>query len=356
MFLASVVCADAQSLPPGHSTSQCAEVSHHPSNGGYYIEGVAGVLNDVRSSTTGQRADNTTWAPNTYYPHAEMKLCTGMFCSEEASVNGTAQYVVAHTCGLFRFTYQPPSNVYQMADLDHFERCDVTGATEVCGANDGQPCDYNIEVDHEKTYYYFASNPGCPTGQKVALEVVDDYATNSATCASMGLGSSRIQNCDCGHQLRPTTLIDPCFTGFYQGCMSDMPDDTSCCNPNAAYSSGSYSNCGTCIPKSREADMLQTVADTVALCESNATACDAYLALASCPSSWGPSYDPMCNQWKSIQACISATDAALEACDCDLRWVVYQRHLTQEESSGTCALGLGKLALVVLAVALALML
>ena len=78
----------------------CNVDDHHPENGGYYIEGIAGIIPDSGDSTTGRRADNTTWAPNTYYPHGEMKLCEGMFCSDESRVNGTAQYVVAHTCGL----------------------------------------------------------------------------------------------------------------------------------------------------------------------------------------------------------------------------------------------------------------
>jgi hypothetical protein len=353
-FMSAACCAGSAPHPMGG----CSEASHHPENGGYYIEGVAGVNNDDRSPVNGRRSDNSTWAPNTYYPHAEMKICTGMFCSQVAATVGTAQYIYAHTCGLLRFSYDAPSTVYEMADLDHFETCNFTGATLWGAANAGDPSfDYVIEMDHEKTYYYFASDPGCSTGQKVAVEVGDDYATNSAQCTSMGLGSSRIQNCDCNHQLRPTTLIEPCFTGFLTGCLSDMPDDLSCCNDATTYASGGYSNCGTCIPKSSEQQMQDTVIDTINFCDANATACQAYADLSSCPSSWGSDYDPKCNQWKSIQACRDVTGDALEACNCDLRWVVYHQMFTNgqlpgQSSSGSWAAGPGKLAALVLAVSI----
>jgi hypothetical protein len=312
-----------------HPMGSCSEVSHHPENGGYYIEGVGGVHSDIVDNETGQRADNTLWAPNLYYPHMEKVLCTGMFCTEEARVNGSEQYVYAHTCGLLRFTYDPPSTVYEMADREHFDACDFTGAVLQGGANAGQPYfDYPIEVDHEKTYYYFASDPGCQQGQKVAVFVGDDYATNSATCASMGLGSSRIQNCDCNHQFKATTLIDPCFTGFRQGCLSDMPDDLSCCNPDTTYVDGIWSNCGTCIPKSEEQDLLDLVTTTLDLCMNSTQPCSAWEADDySCPSRWSPAHNPSCGMWRAIQACTSATGDVLEQCNCDLNWVGYQKHM-----------------------------
>ena len=75
--------------------------------------------------------------------------------------------------------------------------------------------------------------------------------TVSAT--TWGAGSSRIQHCDCDFHLRPSTLIDPCHQGFHDGCMADMPDDTSCCpGDDASYDSAtrSYINGGTCLAKS----------------------------------------------------------------------------------------------------------
>ena len=75
----------------------CNLDEHHHENGGFYIEGIAGTINDEIDLATGKRADNGTWAPG-YYPHGEHTLCTGIYCSEEARVNGTQQYVYAHTC------------------------------------------------------------------------------------------------------------------------------------------------------------------------------------------------------------------------------------------------------------------
>jgi hypothetical protein len=215
-----------------------------------------------------------------------------------------------------------------MVDRYHFDICDFTNAT-LRGAEDvGQPYfDYVVEVDHEKKVYYFASNPGCTQGQKVAFNVDDDYMANAAMCASMGLGSSRIQNCDCNHQYKETTLIDPCFTAFRRGCLEDMPDDLSCCNPDTSYTGGVWSNCGTCIPKSKEQELLQSVNDTMSYCETNTEACSEYMDLASCPSKWSSAYDPMCNMWKSVQDCSNATGDDLEVCNCDMNWVVYNKYL-----------------------------
>jgi hypothetical protein len=312
-------------MPDGHPTGGCSEASHHPENGGYYIEGVNGVDKTQRESETGKIADNTLWAPGVYYPHMELKLCEGPYCSEADRVNGTEQSIATHTCSLLRFTYDPPSNVYEMADREHFENCDFTGAT-LRGASDaGQPSyDYVIEADHEKSIYYFASNPGCADGQKVAFNVMEDYAKNAAQCKSMALGSSRIQNCDCNHDFKETTVVEPCFSNFRQGCLEDMPDDLSCCNPKTEYKDGVFKNCGTCIPKSKEAEMLQTVADTLALNEDKK---NEYAALDKCPSRYSGAYDAKCDMWKAIKACLGATGEALEECNCDMSWVVYQKHV-----------------------------
>ena len=77
----------------------------------------------------------------------------------------------------------------------------------------------------------------------------------------MGAGSSRIQFCDCNHQLKPTTLIDPCHTAFVYGCLADMPDDLACCPDEGtvydavtrAYIHPAGGSTGTCIAKSKMA-------------------------------------------------------------------------------------------------------
>ena len=83
---------------------------HHPENGGYYIEGIAGVNNSDRSGPNGRRADVSIWAPGRYYPHGEMRLCTGMFCTPDSRINGSPQYVYAHTCARLRFSYSASSS------------------------------------------------------------------------------------------------------------------------------------------------------------------------------------------------------------------------------------------------------
>jgi len=333
---------------------------------GYYIEGISGLNKDITDNETGQFADNTLWAPGRYYPHREMVLCTGKYCTEEGRVNGTEQYVFTHTCALVRFTYDPPSNVYEMADREHFDMCDFTGAVLRGAADAGQPYyDYVVEEDHEQTYYHFASNPGCTQGQKVAIYVGDDYATNAAQCASMGLGSSRIQNCDCNHQFKKTTLVDPCFTAFNRGCLSDMPDDLSCCNPDTAYVGGVWSNCGTCIPKSKEQELLELVDETMAFCGNSTQPCSEWETSGySCPSRYSPSYNPRCNMWQAVRACMNSTGDDLVQCNCDMNWVAYQKHLalhpepspspagSEVDVSGALPTELGKFAAVALALSL----
>merc|ERR1740130_1979579 len=186
-------------------------------NGGYYIEGINGVDKTDRTAPNGRIADKTHWLNDTYYPHGEMKLCTGMFCSEAARTVGSAQTIFAHKCA----------------------------------ANAGSPCDVHYEANDEQKVYYYASQNACTTGQKVAVNLGDHFSDNYAQCFGMGAGSSRIQHCDCDHHLKVTTTIEPCFTGFVNGCEADMPDDLSCCpGADASYDMG-YVNGGQCIPKSK---------------------------------------------------------------------------------------------------------
>ena len=74
-----------------------------------------------------------------------------------------------------------------------------------------------------------------------------EYEAFYDMCYNMAEGTYRIQHCDCDNHIRPSNTIDPCFTGYYDGCMADMPDDLSCCpGINATYSSATgYVNGGT---------------------------------------------------------------------------------------------------------------
>ena len=121
-----------------------------PGNDGFYIEGIAGVIHNERDLTSGKRADNGTWAPG-YYPHGELKLCTGMFCSEEARTVGTNQYVISHTCARLRFEYAADSGstVYELPDQAALDACDFANAALVCGEDDGAPCDILYDYDHK---------------------------------------------------------------------------------------------------------------------------------------------------------------------------------------------------------------
>jgi hypothetical protein len=193
--------------------------------------------------------------------------------------------------------------------------------------------------------YYFASKDHCAdaeNAQKVAVEVTDDYANNALQCETMGKGSSRIQHCDCNHQMKGTTLIDPCHTAFVKGCLADMPKSSvqrSCCPAKTAsrYSAagsynattGKYVSGGTCVPKSKEQSMKETHNATKDLCAQNATACTQYEALESCPSKYSSSYDPKCNMVKTWKMCNdnmklgrSASAAVTETCRTDMNWIV----------------------------------
>ena len=115
----------------------------HPENGGYYVEGVGHTNYSNPRGANGKPTDDIYWGKGQYYQHGEMKLCTGMFCSEEERTVGTPQYLPAHTCALLRFHYTAASGstVYQMADKDAFDACDFTGAVLRGGTADGEPYD-----------------------------------------------------------------------------------------------------------------------------------------------------------------------------------------------------------------------
>ena len=67
-------------------------------HGGFYVEGINGVINSERDLTSGKRADDGTWEVGIDYNHGQMVLCTGMFCSADDRVTPKPVYVPAHTC------------------------------------------------------------------------------------------------------------------------------------------------------------------------------------------------------------------------------------------------------------------
>ena len=243
--------------------------------GGFYVEGINGVLRDERDRVSGKMADDGTWAPFMDYPKGDMLPCT--WCEAPCAWCPEAEYadaVPAHTCAALRFEYAPDSRstVYELPDKAALDACDFSGAILRGDENAGSPhFDYLIDYNHEKKIYYFASLVGCTDGQKVAVEVIEDYDDNFATCQQMGANShSRIKHCDCTHAIKPSTVIDPCHTAFVYGCLRNMPDDQSCCpdpdvvaaggityvrNPSGwggtyINATGGTDGTGTCVPKS----------------------------------------------------------------------------------------------------------
>lgn len=317
--------------PPSPPQAACSEETHHKENGGYYIEGIAGVDNADRRESDGLRADKIEWVAGKYYPHAEMKLCTGPYCTEASRTVGEAQYVYAHTCAKLRFSYAADSGstVYLMKNKTTFDMCDFDdGATLVGAADKGMPhYDYKIESDHEKTEYYFASKTNCSDGHKVAVTVSDDYTANYEQCEGMGGGSSRIQHCDCDHHLRGTTLINPCHAGFVAGCTADMPADLSCCpGSDASYDSVSraYVNGGQCIPKSKLSVFQDRAKAVYKLMTCNKTEFDEMVAMDECPKTKQGYYmlpDPECAMVKEVARCDVVSPAA--GCAKDMEYKVY---------------------------------
>ena len=166
---------------------------------------------------------------------------------------------------------------------------------------------------------------GCTSGQKVAVNVGGTYEGNAGQCRGMGIGSSRIRHCDCDHHLRPTTLIDPCLTAFANGCLSDMPSDTSCCpGADASYNpvTRSYENGGTCIANSVRLSLTVTANELIALMATNQTAIAELDAIQTCPSSrFYGCQDALCCMLKEVRRC----DVASPPADCATsdEWVIY---------------------------------
>ena len=205
--------------------------------------------------SNGKLEVSSTWALNQSYPTGQNVICEGPFCSETCKTEGCPSYLSAATCAKLRFTYAGDTTVFKMKDQEAFASCDFADATLLSAASATETTfDYDIDEDVAlDTVLYFASQAECADNVKVAVKVETDYHQNFAQCYAMGVGSPRIKHCDCYHSLKPTSLVDPCFTAFVMGCVDDMPDDLSCCpGEGASYDavSGEYTDGGTCVPKS----------------------------------------------------------------------------------------------------------
>ena len=333
-------CGCSRVDPTAAAKPECSLDTTYHMHGGYYIEGVNGVDNGNRG-VDGKRADKTEWSNGTYYPHGEMKLCTGVYCSEADRTVGSAQHVYAHTCAKLRFTYAADSGstVYEMPTKAAFDACDFTAATLKCAADAGSPCDVHYEANDEQKVYYYASENACATSQKIAVDLNDHFSDNYAQCSGMGAGSSRIQHCDCDHHIRGTTLIEPCFSGFVNGCKADMPDDLSCCPGADASSSGmSYVNGGQCIAKS-DLEGFKDVAERVHdMMHCNQTQVDEHAAMEECPkvSMYSSAREPVCAMVKKVLEC----DVPSPAADCakERTYKLFVEH-TNTRKTPVCPVG-----------------
>ena len=303
-------------------------------HGGFYVEGINGVINSERDLTSGKRADDGTWEVGIDYNHGQMVLCTGMFCSPDDRVTPKPKYVTAHTCAAIRFEYaaNSSSTVYELPNQQALDSCDFSNAILRGDEAAGSPhFDVLIDYDHDKTVYFYASRVGCTDGQKVAVNVVEDHESNFAQCEGMGAGSSRIRHCDCNHQLKPSTLMDPCHTAFVYGCLRDMPDDLSCCpDETVTYdavtrkyvnATGGSHNTGTCISKSKVESNLEIVPILKGLRTSDPARLSAFDGGPCVRYSFQTGYDSMCGFYKSISMCDVASKP--HECQFDPAWLAW---------------------------------
>jgi hypothetical protein len=299
-ILASVT---AQTVMTGGES--CSVSNGHPENGGYYVIGFSykdiTADEDPHDDSTygdhGQKADDYRWETGITYPDALPKSCTPSRYSSCTYPSEITNLLTAHTCAILRFMYAAGSGstVWKMTNNDTFQACDFTGATQIdpvsglTGANGETLVDFPFEQDHLDQIHYFASESGCAAGQKVAVLINEEYSNTYDSCYSMGTETSRVQHCDCDHQLKPGSLAEVCGTGFIDGCKKELPDDDSCCPGDdgefagSGYS-GKYVNAGNCIPKSKAAAFEVDAKHTYEYCtdKKNKDECDGFLD-GDCP-------------------------------------------------------------------------
>ena len=320
------------------ASAACSVDTHHPENGGYYVAGINGLDNSAERSANGMRAADMMWAKGMDYHHGQLAACEGIFCPTPNPP--VPQYIFAHTCAHIRFEYAADSGstVWELPDQAALDACDFTNAELKGAADAGAPYyEYKIEGDHViGDVLYFASKEGCTEGQKAAVQIGEDYTATYGQCYDMGsslsMGASRIKNCDCDFHLRPSTNTNPCHQGFHDGCMADMPDDTSCCpGDDASYDSAtrSYINGGTCLGKAAKAKHEANAEKLKRMHTCGPTATAKLDATESCPSSFSMSYDGgLCAMHKTVRECEVASPPA--SCATDHAWRIYEAAATPE--------------------------
>jgi len=342
MLLVCSLFASAFAETVDTGTDTCSEANGHPETGGFYITGVGGYSdemahNDADDPSTygdkGQKADDTLWTKNPVkpYPDGLPKACTPSMWGDCSTFLEQYSFLAPHTCSLMRFSYPADSGstVWKMKDNATFQACDFTDAEQITEGgtlpSGAKHVDYPFDYDSFEKKYYFASKEGCTEGQKVAIMPFSEYTSTYDMCYSMGLTSSRIQHCDCDHQIRGTTLNEICHTGFVEGCMTQMPDDTSCCPGDDVEGQGmGYKNGGNCIRKNLKDDIMASAKDIYDKCTdaANKAECDGYKK-GDCPwesvGGWGSpkimntlddeidgantTFDPICEPWYTIAHC-----------------------------------------------------
>jgi len=236
----------------------CNVDDHHPENGGYFIEGIAGFGDGPDPQRPNRKITNSTWVPGGGYADGSLKYCTGRFCSEKCKTDGCPAIISGHTCSNIRFCYDADStsDVWIMPDEKAMSTCDFSEATQLCTDTEGGDddcCNFRVEEDADLKVYLFASKNGCTSGQKAAVQI-DDYDDVGDACYNMGLTSSRIAKCTCNYEdSQMSTLSEPCHSNFIAGCnyhFPDLGDDTSCCETESCV--GNHLNFEHPIGKAKE--------------------------------------------------------------------------------------------------------
>jgi hypothetical protein len=315
---------------------ECSAANGHPENGGYYVTGF-GSKRDAEGnrvmahddpddpSTYGENwgltADDYTWSTGYSYANAMPVSCTVMPAYDMYCVDITELYNFAtkSTCAIMRFSFDDDSSVWVMTGNESFQACDFTGAEEIpltgTLASGSKYVDFPLEQDMIDNQYYIASKSGCAEGQKVAIAVGHEYAETYNTCYNMGEEANRVQHCDCDHKVKTGTLNDVCGAGYFDGCMSEMPEELDCCPGNDLEFvrvgwGGNYVKGGACIPKSKMRQKMQNAKEVYEKCTdaANKAECDGYLEGSTCP--WWRIYDM--GGWV-----YNTAEDGTAACDCE---------------------------------------
>jgi hypothetical protein len=288
-LLSAALASDGTVITGGDA---CTIANGHPETGGFYIAGF-GLKKDADGNhikthndaddpseygTSGLRADDTNWTVGGSYPMDTLG-------------SGVLSH---HTCSMQRFSYEADSGstVYKMKDNATFQACDFTDAVQITEGgtlpSGLKYVDYPFDFDAHSKMYYFASQDGCAAGQKVAIMISSKYESTYDMCFEMGANdrANRIQHCDCDGSKYRMRLSEVCHVGYVDGCVSQQPDDLSCCNEKTvALGYMDYVDGGNCIPKNQKDDMMKTMKEIYDACTDlgvDTKKCDAYLT-GDCP-------------------------------------------------------------------------